>query len=106
PGGDLDDRGCRNLVVVAVEGHEPGFALLVANGETGGDTGGLGANHRPFAGRRPVAGVGPAGDLFDRYGLRVNPVGEPARVRHLVDGVDVLRADVRGEIALLGEQIQ
>ena len=43
--------------------------------------------------------LGPRHQAFSGDGLRADAVGEPARVRHLVDRVDVARADV-GRLAV------
>ena len=56
--------------------------------------------------RRSRGRVGSPRHLVGGYRLRVDPVGEPARIRHLVDRVDILRADVRRRIARPGEHVQ
>ena len=49
--------------------------------------------------------LGPRDELLDRDRRRADPVREPARVRHLVDRVDVLRARARRLVARRDEQV-
>ena len=66
----------------------------------------LAGRHCPLSGRRTVTSVGPGGDVLDRHGLAAqDPIGEPARIRHFVDGVDALRAPVHIRVARLAEQV-
>ena len=43
--------------------------------------------------------------VLHRHGARAHPIREPGRVRHLVQRVDVLRADVRRPVARPGERV-
>ena len=89
-----------------VELHEPPHAATVSRREPGGRAFSLGAHNGPLASRRSRRLVGTARDLVGAHRSRVDAVGEPARVRHFVDGVDVARRHVGGRIARLGEQVQ
>jgi hypothetical protein len=75
-----------------VEGHEPGGAGGVAGGESGGEATGLLAYHgqRTDRGRRQP--IGADRDLGRRHRAVADAVGEPARVGHFVEGVDVAGA--------------
>ena len=97
--------GGRLRVPGGVEGHEPEVAVVGPPHEARGRPGALQAGDHPALLVHAVERVGAAQQLGDRDGPRQYPVGEPARVRHLVDGVDVLRADARGRPAGPREQV-
>ena len=56
-------------------------------------------------GAGPVPDPGPFDEFVDRDGYGPQPVREPRRVRHFIDRVEVLRADVRRLVARPGEQV-
>ena len=89
-----------------VEGHEPGLLLPVLHREPGREACRFRPAHRP----RARDGAGPdqrtADRFVDRHRTRADPVGEPARVRQLVDRVQVLRAHVRRRVARPREQVE
>ena len=99
-------RGRRDGIAARVHREKPDVSRLVAHREAGRGSSGLGADDRPLAGSRALDGVRAARQLVDRQRLRVDAVGEPARVRHLVNRVDVLRANIRRRIAGFAEQVQ
>ncbi len=101
------DRGGRRLrVALRIEAEEPDAALAVFGGEPRREARGLRADQRPAAGRRRCIGDLSFDDLLDSQVVRVDPVREPARIRNLVDRVDILRAHVRRRVAPLREHVQ
>ena len=104
-GRDRDRGGRRHRVLAPVEADEPHDALFIPGGEPRRHAGALAANDGPLSGRGAVGRQRTAPDIVGGQRLRVNAIGEPAGVRHLVGGVDVLRADVGRAIARLAEQV-
>ena len=88
-----------------IELDEPDLPGGVAHREPGHDAIVLGRNHRPAARRR--AGTDPRAldEFIDGEGNSPQPVREPRRVRHFIDRVEVLRADVRRLVARPREQV-
>ena len=83
-------------VVRRVELEEPGLTVGVPGRDAGVAARGLLPDDDPARRIRRGPDVGTTDNLVDRERSRPDAVGEPARVRELVDGVDVLRAPARG----------
>ena len=77
-----------------VEGDEPVVSAGVGGREARRGAGALLAGDRPAPRLRRRPDHRSAGDLFDRQRTCPDAVGEPARIGHFVDRVDVLRPDV------------
>src|SRR5206468_10621419 len=81
------------------------FAVRVSRGEARIHAGRLLTNDRPLLRRRRPARVGPARDLLSRDLRGAKAIGEPARIRYLVNRVDVEGACVRRRTSLDDEQV-
>ena len=104
--GDEDLRAGRHgRIAWRVELDEPDLPCGIAHGEPRHHAIVLGRNHRPAARRRAGAGPRPLDEFVDRDGYGPQPVREPRRVRHFIDRVEVLRADVRRLVAGPREQV-
>ena len=79
-------------VVRRVELEEPGFTFGVLGRDAGVDARCLSPDRSPSATDPAARRRGAADNLVDRERPRADAVGEPARIRDFVDGVDVLRA--------------
>ena len=103
--GDGDGARRAFRVVRRIELEKPRLALRVPCREARMHASGLLARENPprRIGRR--ADVGAARHLLGRDRGRSNPVGEPVRIRHLVDGVDVLRTHARRLVIRRDEQV-
>ena len=103
--GDEDGGGRRLGEAGRVKRDEPQLAAGVAHGEPGRKPRLLGRHDHPAPRRRPAAALGPDGGFVDCHRPRHDAVGEPARVRHLVDGVHVAGAHVERLVAGASEQV-
>ena len=96
----------RARMIPAVEGEEPDLTFLVPDREPGRGARRLRPDDRPAPGRGPINRVGAARQLGDRNRSGVHAVREPARVRHFVDRIQVLRPNVRRGVAGPREQVR
>ena len=100
------DRAGRGLGMSGrVEGDEPDLAARVADREAGRGAGDFSRHHGPWPRCWPAAGERTARDIVRGHRCRNQTVGEPVRIRHLVDRVDVARAHVGRRIAGMAEHV-
>ncbi len=90
-GHDHFGAGGHRAVAGRIELEEPALPGGVLDGESGRHAVALRRGDRPGARRRAAARVRSPGHVLGRQRVMAGAVGEPARVRHFVDGVDVLR---------------
>jgi hypothetical protein len=101
------DGGSRGLrMPFSIEGHEPQGPLFVAHREARCSARGLGRRNRPSPGCGTFADERAFGGLLAADWPGQDPIGKPVRVWHLVDGVDIARADIKRPVAGTHEQIQ
>src|SRR6185436_2624773 len=93
---DLDGRGRPFRVERRIELEEPGLAFAIPRGEARVSARRLFPDHHPLRRIGWWADNRTARELFGRDRARADPVREPARIRHLVNGVDVLGPLARG----------
>ena len=105
PAGDGNRARRAFGVIRRIELQEPRLALRVPCREAGVHTGRFLARENPLRRIRRRAHVGTARHLLGCDRGRPNPVGEPVRVRHLVDRVDVLRPHARRLVIRRDEQV-
>ena len=86
-------------MIFGVEAEEPDQSFFITDREPGCGAGCLRPDDGPAPRRGSVDRVGAARHLGNRDRLGVDAVREPARIRHLVDRVQVLRPDVRRRVA-------
>ena len=104
--GDEDFRAGRHgRIAWRVELDEPDLPRGIAHREPRHHAIVLGRNHRPAARRRAGSGSRAFDEFINRDGYGPQPVREPRRVRHFIDRVEVLRADVRRLVARPREQV-
>lgn len=89
-----------------IELQEPPRARRVPDRESRRDAVALGGRDRPRAWNGTAGGVRSRRDVRGRQRPPAGAVGEPARIGHLVDRVQVLRAHTQRRIAQLAEQVE
>ena len=104
-GGDRHGGGGAFRERRRIELEEPGLALPIHSREARVRAGGLFPDNDPLRRVRRRADVRAAGDLLGRDRRGADAVGEPARVGHLVDRVDVLRSQAARRVAGRDEQV-
>ncbi len=104
-GRDFDGAGARLGELGRVELQEPRLAVRIARGEAGIGPGRLFAQQHPSLRRRRGVRVDAARDLWRCHRRGADAIGEPARVRHVVDRVHVARAAVRRLARGVDEQV-
>ena len=92
--------GGHAAVAARIELQKPLAARRVGHGEPGRHAVALRRDDRPGAGGRTVGRVRPLRDVLRGQGARTGAIGVPARIRHLVDGVQVAGAAARRAGAL------